>query len=175
MMRAIAMALMIGISVPAYGQGARPPEVGWITDDRTGCRLWHGVPLILKSVTWSGGCQNGLAFGLGEAAWTYPTWTTLYRGGMLAGKYEGKGVLTHSFGGGYDGEYRQGLPHGTGIARWGAGERYEGQWANGQPNGFGTFTTRDGQTYTGQWTKGCFRDGQRKFALITTPTACGFD
>jgi hypothetical protein len=102
MIRAIAFSatLLIGLAGSGWAQQARSPQPGWVVDGRTGCRLWNGVPLHIKGVAWSGACLNGLAHGQGEAEWTHNNWQTFYRGEMIAGKYEGRGVLTHSFGGG---------------------------------------------------------------------------
>ena len=37
--------------------------------DRPGCYLWNPAPVDNETVTWSGGCSNGLAQGNGRVNW----------------------------------------------------------------------------------------------------------
>jgi hypothetical protein len=45
------------VSGSAFGQ---TPHRGWITDARTGCRVWSADPQPDGSIRWSGECRNGL-------------------------------------------------------------------------------------------------------------------
>jgi hypothetical protein len=62
---------------------------------------------------YTGGCNKGLAHGIGEAF----------------------GVDQ------YKGDFRKGLPQGIGTYIWYTGDRYEGEWEKGLRHGYGVFTT----------------------------------
>ena len=57
---------------------------------------------------------------------------------------------------------------------WADGARYEGEWLDGKPDGQGTYTDAAGAVLSGRWTGGCFSNGARKMAAVTTAGECGF-
>ena len=100
--------------------------------------------------TYSGGCVNGLAEGLGAARGT-----AQYEGAFRQGRKHGKGVKTWANGDRYEGEFAEDRRNGFGVYTWGRGrwqgERYEGGYSNDQRHGFGTYRYASGDVYTGPW------------------------
>ena len=118
---------------------AQNPQTGWIADPRTGCRVMNAHPQPNETITWSGGCGNGIAQGQGVLQW--------FENGHPAERYEG--------------ELRGGQMNGHGILTPGNGGRYEGDFRDGKANGFGQWTSARG-SFSGLWTNGCFNDGTRR-------------
>lgn len=194
---ALALGLTLGLALApplAAQQGA-----GWTTDPRSGCRVWKPFPHEVATTSWSGGCSNGLADGVGKIEWRNDKGQLLqsYEGPVKAGKAQGRGKAVFGNGARYEGDFADGdlNGHGTydtpdggryvgqmrngdysgrGTFTWKSGDRYEGQWANDKANGQGTKTLPDGRSYSGQWTNGCFRQGDRWSTVGTTAEACGF-
>ena len=83
------------------------------------------IPAI--SGTYSGGCKNGLADGMGIA----------------------QGVDL------YKGQFREGVPHGKGTYTWAGGTYYEGAWRSGLKDGKGKLVSRD-SIVSGYWRAGTF-------------------
>jgi hypothetical protein len=121
----------------------------WISDPQTGCRVVNPNPQPNESITWSGGCQNGFAQGLGVLQW--------FENGQPAERYNG--------------ELRGGQMNGHGILNTGNGGRYEGEFRDGKANGLGTWTEAGG-SFSGIWTNGCFKDGNRRAYVGTDPSLC---
>jgi hypothetical protein len=49
---------------------AHPTSAGdWITDGKTGCRVWNPYPTAKESLSWSGPCRDGYAEGKGVVQW----------------------------------------------------------------------------------------------------------
>jgi hypothetical protein len=124
----------------------------WIADASTGCRVWDANPVAGESIKWTGACQNNLAQGRGALQW--------FKDGKLAAQYEG--------------DVRDGKANGRGIFSWVSGGRYEGEFRDDRPNGAGTFRHATGRTYSGPWTNGCFRQGERRAAVMVSNRDCGF-
>lgn len=74
------------------------------------------------SVSYTGGCKNGLADGKGVA----------------------RGIDY------YEGQFKKGLPAGNGTYKWADGTYYEGHWEAGLREGSGKMVYRD-STVTGYW------------------------
>ncbi|MGA3399613.1 MAG: hypothetical protein ABSC95_10365 [Acetobacteraceae bacterium] len=106
-------------------------------------------PQPTESITWSGGCVNGVAQGRGVLQW-----------------FENGRPSEH-----YEGELRGGQMNGHGILTPGNGGRYEGEFRDGKANGFGQWTTARG-SFSGLWTNGCFNDGTRRAWVGTDASAC---
>lgn len=106
----------------------------WTADPKTGCKVWNASPEPEESISWDGGCENGLASGKGTLQW------------FLKGKPASR----------YTGERKDGRANGQGVNVWSNGDRYEGEWRNDNPNGKGTYTWANGSGYQGEW-----RDGHK--------------
>jgi hypothetical protein len=140
------LAFAMSFALPAWGQ---TPKAGWITDVRTGCRVWDASPNPNETITWSGPCKNGIAQGWGTVQWV--------QNGEPAERDEG--------------EWHDGKLNGRGTAVFPNGNRYEGEWRDGKPNGFGQLVGPNG-SYKGLWVNGCFTDGKRRASIGVELTSC---
>jgi hypothetical protein len=97
---------LAGCEAPQQAQNSKPD---WIADKGNGCRLWNPSPQPSESVSWSGGCNNGLAEGTGTVLW-YSSGRLVgqidatYRGGHPGGKF----VFAKTDGSIFDGTYTDG-------------------------------------------------------------------
>lgn len=189
----ITLLLMVW-AMPALAQA----DGHWPVDPRTGCKLWTSSTEA-ETVTWSGGCTNGLAEGPGKASFTLATGGKPYtiEGTLRAGKLQGRGTALYRNGARYEGQFSDGRPggqgtysfpdgarytgqmrkgdfNGHGVHTWPNGDRYEGNWANDKADGQGTKTTADGKVYSGTWSNGCFRQGDRWSTVGATREQCGY-
>jgi hypothetical protein len=80
----------------------------WITTSNQPCKVWNPEPEPNESVTWSGGCKDGLATGMGILKWTE----------------DGKPDVE------FDGQYANGKRNGPGVMITPDGERVEGEWVD---------------------------------------------
>lgn len=185
-------------TAPAFAQA--PPPEGWIQDAKTGCRIRNPAPQPRESVTWSGTCPNGIAEGSGVLQWFDDDRPTdRYEGEMrdgwengrgiatstvIADRYEGewrdgwrhgRGIYDFASGDRYEGDWFEGLRTGQGTMVWADGARYDGEWLDSKPNGSGVYIDAADATFSGTWSRGCFRDGDRRLAVNTTPRDCGFE
>ena len=94
-MRAAVSLLVAGVLAwsPAGAEDAAEP--GWILDARTDCAVWNWNPLPNESMTWSGECRDGRAYGPGVVQWfqhDVPTEAVIgeYRDGRLRGDDEAR-------------------------------------------------------------------------------------
>jgi len=171
---AVAVLLLATPAVILVAPGVAQAQLStWITDSRTGCRVWDQVPQPSETVTWSGACPNGVAEGNGVLQW-YESGRPgdRYEGEMHGGKQSGHAVITSNTGLRYDGEFRDGNMNGYGTFTYPSGDRFEGEWRNGKPNGLGKFISVVNGTFYGNWTDGCFKDGDRKAAVGVPASAC---
>jgi hypothetical protein len=84
--------LFMMILTTAYGQET---EGNFIKDSKSGCTVWFKHTFPEDSVTWSGNCKNGFAFGPGTMiGYTRGKQSSKYTGYMLNGKPHGKGKFT---------------------------------------------------------------------------------
>ncbi len=79
---------------------------------------------------------------------------SVYEGGFLNGKMEGRGALTFFRGDEYKGEWKDGKQCGQGICISSSGDKYEGEWKDGKQCGQGIFTSSNGNKYEGEWKDG---------------------
>jgi hypothetical protein len=166
----VVMFLVASMMTSALAQA----PAGWTADAKTGCRIWNDDPEPGETVSWSGGCQNGLAQGFGTLQWfKNGKKTELYVGELRNGKQNGRGAYTWTSGNRYDGEWRDGEAHGRGVLTWPNGRRFEGEWRNDKPNGQGKFKAADSTTYTGTWTNGCLKQGNLTVTVNATAKECG--
>ncbi len=128
---------------------AQGTEGGSIADPRTGCRVMNAHPQPNEAITWSGGCENGLAQGQGVLQW-----------------YENKRPAER-----YEGEMRNGQMNGHGVLTMDNGDHYDGAFRDGMANGFGQWTSTRG-TFSGMWTNGCFSDGSKHAWVGGDPSTC---
>jgi hypothetical protein len=161
-----AAALWICFSLIAFE--ARAGE--WLTDSKSGCRVWDPSPQLEESVRWSGACANGLAEGHGAARWIKAgAAIETDEGEWHEGRQTGKGTQNWPAGG-YDGDIADGLPNGQGILTL-QKLRYEGQFRDGKPNGTGSLT-EGSEIVHGTWKDGCLQGGQRKASVGIPLSAC---
>ena len=105
--RFVLIASLAGVCLPAMAQD-RTALPDWITATNQPCKIWNPSPQPNESVTWSGGCKNGLASGKGVLKWTE----------------NGKPDAV------YDGEYAEGKRNGAGTLIMPDGKRVTGNWSN---------------------------------------------
>jgi hypothetical protein len=102
---AVTAAAMLAFAASARDETAEP---GWITTSNQPCKVWNPEPEANESVTWSGGCKDGLATGKGALKWTE----------------NGKPDVE------FDGEYNNGKRNGPGVMITPDGKRVEGAWVD---------------------------------------------
>ena len=125
----------------------------WSIVENQPCQVWnYGKPEKYEPFTWSGACVDSKASGEGHLTNSLGS----YQGGMIRGKYHGRGTMIYASGGRYEGEHRDGKAHGYGSGTFPSGTRYEGEHRNGKPHGRGTMIYASGDRYEGE-----FRDGKR--------------
>lgn len=148
----------------------------------SGCQVWIANPMAQESVSWDGGCKDGLADGSGVMLRQYRLLGDIfeagYQGEMRAGKPEGQGVSLDVNGYAYQGGFRDGLYHGQGAlvdTRVDDLDRYEGAFAYGFPHGQGRYESL-GSVSEGLWTDGCLIEGGRaKRWVLRHDIECGFE
>lgn len=88
---------------------------------------------------------------------------SFYKGGWLAGRMHGKGVLTYDDGSVYEGDFVQGYRTGYGKMTY-PDRVYEGEWLGNQYHGAGLFISPKGNEYEGTWVYGQLPEGLLKYA-----------
>jgi hypothetical protein len=194
MLSRLSLLTLIAFTCPV---AAQTPQPGWIADARTGCRVWNPSPQPNETISWTGGCSNGIAQGRGVLQWLKDGKPNeRYEGEYRDGKQNGRGVYTSADGsrceceyrddkkdgrgvltdknGRYEGEFRDDRHDGRGVMTWRDGSRYEGEFRDGKANGTGTYRDTDGQLYSGAWSKGCFQEGNQSARVGATMEECGF-
>ncbi len=81
---------------------------GWITTANQVCKVWNPEPQPNETVTWSGGCENGLASGKGVLQWTE----------------NGKRDVE------FESEYKNGKRNGPGVIITPSRQRFKGVWVD---------------------------------------------
>jgi hypothetical protein len=159
---------------------AAPGRPGWSVDATSGCRAWNSAPRENERVSWVGSCVDGVISGQGTLTWSWQGGsqvtkavysqgrqvalgyvetttiengdTTSYKGFIVQGVYEGKGIRRYKDGAFYDGDWKAGVFNGTGTITFPSKASYEGGWLNGKREGFGVHTYSDRKTrYQGNW------------------------
>jgi hypothetical protein len=105
MRRAIAVAAFLLVATSSVAQTNTPT---WITVTNQPCKVWNPNPIPNESVTWSGGCTDGYASGMGLLRWMV--------NGMLDVEFEGR--------------YANGKRNGHGVLKTSDGQSIEGDWLN---------------------------------------------
>jgi hypothetical protein len=135
----------------------------WEATDRSDCVVWNDGSLRdayflwtgYTHVTWTGGCADGKADGLGILTWHFLDGAVdRYDGVMEAGMIHGPGTLTLANGDRLDGNWRNNLLHGQAVAEWASGERYDGEWYRDTRHGQGSMMWKNGAVYRGEWRHG---------------------
>lgn len=99
---------ILGLIAPALAQNQSGKPPGWISDSKTGCKVWNPAPQARETIHWSGGCQDGYAQGKGTLEW--------FENGKAGDRYVG--------------EYQGGKRNGHGVVTMSNGTRIEGDWRN---------------------------------------------
>ena len=86
-----------------------------------------------------------------------------YKGGWLAGKMHGNGVLTLDNGDAYEGEFFEGRIQGNGLMTY-ADSSYEGEWYDNLYHGPGVYTSPKGNVYEGIWQYGKLHEGTLNYS-----------
>jgi len=143
--------VLAACAVPAAAQA----KGGWIADQKTGCQIRNPLPIPDESVSWSGGCADGKASGLGKLFWYANGKLFLTLDGVMeAGQCRRACIVTTQTGSKYVGELLDNRPHGSGIMSYADGTKYSGGWAGGKKHGKGTFIAIDGSSQEEIWEHG---------------------
>ena len=145
--------LLIAATLLFVSIGANAGE--WIADSKTNCKVWNDNPQPNETISWSGDCGDGYAYGSGIIIW-YKNGkeNTRYKGAMFRGKHAGKGTITWSKGDKYEGELVDNRGKGKGTFTRSNGDKYEGDFVENQVTGKGTITWSNGDKCTGTFQNG---------------------
>jgi hypothetical protein len=150
------MLAALAAASPAF---AADEDVNWIADKK-GCKIANPFPQPGESVTWSGGCKNGLADGRGSMQWFIDGKPMdKFEGNLKEGWADGQGTLEREDGR-YTGDWKRSLQDGRGRFEGRDGTTYEGEWKEGKPHGDGQMQLPDGRLITGTWVDGEFEGGE---------------
>lgn len=175
-LRTIALLTALGVAAPALAapyEIARSLQVVYDPVSREVARQWIKVvdphPELGLSFLWEPAAGNwpgvdaeGLATGPGTLTWRIPGTAGYdpravqerWEGALLAGAYDGIGVLTRRDGSRLEGTWTAGLLEGNGRYMDAAGTLYEGLFRAGLPDGEGTRRSPDGRIYRGGFADG---------------------
>jgi len=176
-------AVMLSCALPRAFADA---DTHWLIDANSSCSLFDANAKAGDSVSWSGGCADGLATGKGTATFTnggkqFESFTGEfskgiaqdgpvsvgwgggwhYDGNEVGGQFSGAGVLVNDAKDRFEGIWVAGKMTGHGTLVRANGERYDGEWRDDLPNGDGTLTRADGKVV-----KGLFQDGKLEQATL---------
>lgn len=170
--RTLPVAFTLALSVAALGVAPGQPaaqtrfqsppaesfpmgQAGWISDGSTGCRIWSISLQPGLSVSWSGGCEGGIASGEGVLQWSFSGRPTeRYEGTMREGRPHGRGSYSWPDGEWYLGEYLAGRRHGRGFYFFRSRSIYAGEFVEDSRTGHGVAVLPDGSRYEGEWRGG---------------------
>jgi hypothetical protein len=177
----IAIVLMAGAHIAWAQTGQKTPQQvqplpsTWISDPKTGCKVWDMAPDPGDGASWSGACKNGFAEGHGVVQWSVNGKPTdRYEGDYSAGKENGYGVYEWKSGDRYVGNYRNNLRNGQGTYTWADGRYYVGPWKDGKAHGKGRAVFANNSVAEGNWVEGCLRENGNKANVGATRAECGF-
>lgn len=97
----------------------------------------------MKGKCLTGNCKTG------RGTWDEPD--ARYEGDFVAGRFDGRGVMTYLSGNRHEGAYQNGKREGDGKFIFATGTVYEGSFANNNFNGKGKMRHASGETYDGEW------------------------
>jgi hypothetical protein len=127
----------------------------WIADNETNCKVWNDNPQPKETISWSGDCADGYAYGSGIIIWYKDKKENgRYKGEMRRGKNNGKGSYIWANGDKYEGDFVDNKRTGKGTSTWSNGNKYEGDFVDDQYTGKGTFTNPNGIKCTGIYKNG---------------------
>ncbi|MEM7190459.1 MAG: hypothetical protein AAF439_12680 [Pseudomonadota bacterium] len=160
-------------------KGQHPATQGqFIEATNQPCRAWVDRPMAQETVTWTGGCQDGLASGSGRLLRSYVVMGAPaeagYEGWMQRGRAHGQGTTLTPDGYLYEGDHIGGIFAGHGIlrdTRWEGVWVYEGQFKAGYPDGNGRLESDD-WVANGPWNSGCYSDIQRSVYVLRHSIEC---
>lgn len=136
------------LAAPAEAQETQNNQ--WLKDGN--CLLFDAESHPGDRVSWTGGCVDGYADGLGTATFTHDgktqSFTAIFARGVVP---DGNVITRWGNGWSYQGETVGGRFHGYGILTTEANDRFEGQWVDGKLNGFGILRRANGERFAGDW------------------------
>ncbi len=176
--RAILATLLL---CPPCAAGAADDSSHWASDPNTHCALYDATLQPGDTVAWIGECKDGRGEGPGSASFfnggkEFESFTGNFAGGvaqdgpvtvrwgdgwsyegaMMAGHFEGQGVLINDKHDRFEGIWKGGKLNGQGSVTHDNGERYVGEWKNDLPNGAGVLVRADGSKLEGEFAEGRF-------------------
>jgi hypothetical protein len=181
--RAVLAAALLNCAVPKAlaDQPLARNDTHWLADGKAQCAVFDANARAGDSVSWSGGCDDGLAAGPGTAAFSrdgtvFESFTGSfakgvaqdghvvahwgdgwsYDGNNVHGQFNGAGVLINDSHDRFEGNWVDGKMNGPGVLVRASGERYEGAWKDDLPNGKGVLTLADGTRTEGDFVDGKF-------------------
>jgi hypothetical protein len=105
----------------------------YLKDSKTGCKVWSDEYMPNDSISWSGACKNGYAFGDGVLKWYRDhKLAVTYNGQMKDGKLNGKGKYEIIGYIRYEGNFINGALNGKGAAYTSNGGKMIGNFVNGE-------------------------------------------
>ena len=198
--RAIVAALML---CPPCAAGAATSDESdhWASDPNTHCALYDATLRAGDTVNWIGDCQDGRGDGPGTASFfnggkEFESFTGnfsrgvaedghvtvrcgngwSYEGEMVAGHFEGQGVLINDKKDRFEGQWKDGKLNGQGSVTHDDGGRYDGQWKDDLPNGHGVLTRADGSKVEGEFADGKLTNAvQEEAADVAAVTPVSLD
>ena len=124
----------------------------WLTDAKTGCKVFNFNPQPNEAIEYSGNCVDGFAEGVGTVIWKRDgAIFEKYEGTFKKGKSYGQGTLTYKSGNRYEGEIKDGNRNGYGVWTFVTGEKYVGEFKDGKISGGGITTFPNGNRYIGEY------------------------
>ena len=109
------------------------------------------------TVTWSGGCDGGIAVGRGVLRFSrpeYPDKSVDYSGELVQGKKHGHWVIKWSNDTVWEGPYVDGKRHGRWVVKEADGSTSEGPMVDGERHGRWVTTFASGTTKIHNWRNG---------------------
>jgi hypothetical protein len=178
--RAILAALLL-CPLSAADAASADDSSHWASDPNTHCALYDATMRPGDTVNWIGECRDGRGEGPGTASFfnngkEFESFTGNFSGGvaagghvtvrwgdgwsyegdMVAGHFEGQGVLINDRHDRFEGQWKDGKLNGVGSVTHDNGERYDGEWKNDLPNGHGVLSRADGSKLEGEFADGKF-------------------
>lgn len=144
------------------------------------CLIANAHPVDNERASWTGGCKDGYADGMGVLNWSVngrphggyegvlahgvpngPGFLLLandatLQGNFKDGKLEGAGIYTSAHGNKLSATFQRGVPVGDVDFTSFEGDVYHGGWRDSRPHGRGKMTFVAGGTYEGGWANGEF-------------------
>lgn len=132
-------------------------------ENQPGCYIWNNSLGVNESATWSGGCVNGLAEGMGEIIWAWESdgvqVTITGTGQVKGGKQYGQWIIRHPRGTIMEGKisegpYVDGKRHGQWVIRWADGDVAKGPYVDGKEHGHWAIRYAFGGVHEGPYLDG---------------------